>query len=459
MTKVAAKCIREQPRFRKIFKDGGKFEKRISLASSAPYRARIGVMEKSLEAGGAEENINALEKEAAAYIGVKYAAALSSGSAAIHLALKLAAEKLYGSASGISTPLGMGTGGALAGAKVFCSDFTSAEMAFPVIYEGGEPVFIDSCDADWGMDPEVLEIAFECYPDVKIVIMNHPYGFPGQIRTVKEICTRHGALLIEDASDSLGARVDCVDGGKGSLTGSIGDYGILDFGCGRIATGFSGGMLLTDDHYSCKKAQYWASGSHAASPWNQHEELGYDYRMNAAAAAFIRSQLQSLDGQIKRKRKIYEAYRDKLEGGIMYMNPVGEGVEPNYWISCAVCDSNIRFMETRDDRGYTYTDQHGTAAPMEICDALEAFGAQGRPVYKPISMQPLFRNYDQVTLDGRRRSYEDFYNDTFWIRCNVAKECFERCICLPSDVWMTDEEQELVTDIVLACFNKADIYF
>ena len=459
MTDVAAKCIRKQPRFKGIFNDGEKLNNKIPLVSSVIYGDEIDAVQRALEEGTMEENITALEKEVTGYIGTGQAVALNSGSAAIHMALKLAAEKLYGSASGISTPGGVGKGGALEGVRVFCSDLTMIEMVAPVIYEGGEPVFIDSCEEDWGMDPEVLELAFKRYPDVKIVVMNHPYGFPGQIRTVKEICKKHGALLIEDASESLGARVNCINGGKGALTGSVGDYGILDFGSGRIVTGFAGGMLLTNDYYSYRKAKYWASNSAAAVPWNQYEELGYNYGMSGVAASIIRSQFKHLDEYIERKKEIYKKYHEKLDGELMYMNPIGEGTEPNYWISCAVCDSNIQFMETRSERCYTYTDQHGTASPMEVYDALNAFGKESRPVYKPMSMQPIFRNCDQVTLDGCRRSYGEFYDDGFWIRCNVAKWCFESGLCLPSDIRMTGEEQDRIIDIVLACFNKLDMCF
>lgn len=457
MTNVAAKCIREQPRFWGIFEEGKKFEKRVPLVSSMMHGDEKEDIEKALKEGNVEENIEKLEKEIAAYIGTKEAVALGSGSDGIHMALKLAAEKLYGSSSGISTPNGIEKGGSLAGIRVFCSDFTTAAMVNPIIYEGGEPVFIDSCEEDWGMDPEVLEIAFRRYPDVKIVIMNHPYGFPGQVKTVKRICEKHGALLIEDASESFGARVDCADGKKESLTGSIGDYGVLDFSEDRIITGSTGGMLLTNDCYSYRKVRHWTLGSMAAAPWYQHEELGYNYRMNGIAAGIISSQFKHIDEHIKRKKEIYEKYCDRLEGGLMYMNPVGEDTKPNYWISCVTCDSNIQFMETRSERCYTYTDQHGTASPMEIYDALEAFGAQSRPVYKPMSMQPVFRNYDQVTLDGCRRGYETLYNDLFWDRCDVAKEKFNRCLCLPSDIRMTDEEQERVIDIVYACFDKEDL--
>ena len=457
MTDVAAKCIREQPRFKGIFSDSKKFNNTIPLVSSAIYEDEWDTISKTVKEGFWEEMIMVLEQEVARYIGTGYAVALSSGSGAIHMALKLAAEKIYGSASGIAAPDGLGKGGALAGVKVFCPDFTTAATVNPVIYEGGEPIFIDSCEEDWGMDPEVLEMAFGRYPNVKIVIMSHPYGFPSQVQTIKAICEKHGALLIEDASESLGARVDCGDKGEGSFTGAIGDYGVLDFGEGRIITGSTGGMLLTNDDYSYRKAQYWALGSCARAPWHQHEELGYNYRMGGLAAGMIRSHLKYLDRHIGRKREIYEKYRAGLGEELMYMNPIGEKTKPNYWISCVACDSNIQFMESRSERSYTYTDQHGTASPMEIYDALKAFGAESMPAYKPMSMQPIFRNNDQITLDGCRRRYEEFYNDLFWTRSNVAKQCFENCLCLPSDIRMTGEEQDCIIDIIQACFNKVDL--
>lgn len=268
MTDIAARCIREQPRFKGIFKSKGKFERRVMLASPTMHNEEKTFIDKAFDEGFAGRNIARLEKEASEYIGVKHAVALSSGTAAMHMAVKLAAERIYGSASTISAAGGLGKAGALHGKRVFCSDFASSTMADAILFEGGEPVFVDASDEDWSMDPEVLEIAFQRYPDVKLVMMNHAYGFPGQILRIQEICEAHGALLIEDASESLGAKV-C-----GKQTGTFGDYGILSFGSDKIITGSVGGMLLTDDDYSAKKARSRASHSRAAAPWSQHEELG-----------------------------------------------------------------------------------------------------------------------------------------------------------------------------------------
>lgn len=447
MTELAAGCIRKESRF----KDIEKFDKRVPLVSPVMHGDEKDYVNWMFESGRMTtggENIHELEKEAAEYIGVEYATALSSGTAAIHMAVKLAAEKIYGSSTGISQPDGLGKGGALYGHRVFCSDLAFALSVNPVVYEGGEPVFIDASPVDWCMDPEALEIAFEKYPDVKIVIMTHLYGFPGQIRWIKEICDDHGALLIEDASESLGAAV----GGK--KTGSFGDYGVLSFDSDKIITGFAGGILLTNDHYNAQKVRSWSSQS--AAPWNQHDELGYDYRMSSVIAGIIRSQFRHLEEHIVKKKETYERYQKMFDDGIMLLNPVGEGAEPNYWLSCMTVESSIVFRETRSEREYTYESQHGTAAPMEILDAFEAFNVEGRPIWKPMHMQPVFRNHEQITLDSGRRTYEDFYIDTFFIRGNESAYIFKNGLCLPSDITMTKETQERVVDIIYASFDKRD---
>ena len=439
MTEVAAKCIREQPRFRGI----KKFEKIIPLLSPVMHGDAAEYIKKAFASG---EKSSRLEEEMAAYIGTGYAVALNSSAAAIHLALKLAAEKIYGSASGISTPDGLGKAGALFGRRVFCPDFAPAAAVNPVIYEGGEPVFIDASPEDWCMDPEALSIAFDRYPDVRIVIMSHVYGFPGQVVKVGEICREHGAVLIEDASWSLGATVD------GRQTGSFGDYGILGFGPDKMIAGGSGGMLLTNHAYSASKARCWATQAQAVAPWEQHEELGYSYRMDDFTAAFVLGLLCCLPEHIARKKEIYDRYLENLNGDVIFLNPVGEGTKPNYLMSCMTSESNIIFQETRSGRDYTYTDQHGTAAPMEIYDALLSFGAQASPAYKPLHMQPMYQNYDQITLDGSFKMYQESSQDDFWVRCDEGKRIFESGLCLPSSIGMTDEEQERVIEIVNACF-------
>lgn len=480
------------------------------------YREEKEFIGEALHAGLDGSQTAALEKEAAQYVGRAYGAALSSGTAALHLALKLAGERLFGSTSGISTPAVSGRGGALQGKRVFCPDFAALESAAPVVYEGGEPVFIDCGETDWSMDPEVLELAFRKYPEVGIVIMNHAWGFPGQIMKIKEICHRYGALLIEDCSESLGAAVWTGEGspreeqaafygagqdgdrkpqpegrdsegrreadaseGLWRQTGSFGDYAILDFGPERIITGGSGGMLFTDDRYSAEKALYWAGGARALAPWDQYEELGYSYRMSDLTAAAVRGQFKHLPERMEKKKAIYERYADGLEGDLAALIPLPEGTRPNYWMSCMTVQSSIGFLETRNERDYTYVKQHGTAAPMEIYEALNKFyGDAGcgagrgtrregspwrdnalrkcRPLYKPLSLQPIFQNYEAVTLDGSRWSCRHFYEDDYWVRCHRAREYFESGLCLPSDAGMTEEEQERVIEIICACYDGVE---
>ena len=251
--------------------------------------------------------------------------ALSCGTAALHLAVKLASEQLYGSGSGISTPQGLGKGGCLYGKRVFCSDLTFDATVNPVLYEGGEPVFIDVSPEDWNMDPEALEMAFQHYPDVKLVIFAHLYGVPAQADEIKNICRRHGALLIEDAAESLGALY------KGVQTGSLGDYGVISFNGNKIITGSSGGMLLVNDRYSAEKVRKWSTQSRESAPWYQHEELGYNYRMSNVIAGVVRGQWEHLEEHIAAKKSIYRRYERALEGLGIQMNPYNDrNCEPNF---------------------------------------------------------------------------------------------------------------------------------
>lgn len=493
MTEVSKKWIREQARFKGIFdSDGpdvknrkdGKFERAVPLSSIQKYGECREYMEQAYESGFDGSQTKKFEEELAAYMGMDYAVAMTSGEAALHLALKLAAEKLYGTSTGIYTPNGPGFG-SLAGKKVFCSDFTSADMVNPVVFEGGDPVFIDCAEQHWCMDPEVLRLAFEKYPDARIVVLSEPYGFPGNVLEIWKICFEHGALLIECAGDAFGAEYRIGAGGADSenglrsedesesrsgercgaennagiwaKAGTLGDYCVLDFGKGKILGG-CGGALLTRDYYAADKAAYWADGAKASTLWLQHEELGYPYAMSDPAAALLRGGLVHIDEVIARKEEIYQKYFDKLDGSLAYIIPVTEETKPNFWITAMTCESNIQFLETRNDRNYHYQDIHGTAAPMEICDALRAFGAECVPVYKPMSMQPMYRNHEHFTLDGPWRMYENFRKDTFWLRCDMAKHYYESGICLPSDIGMTQEEQERVIEIISACYSRADFY-
>lgn len=412
------------------------------------YEEEREFISQALEAGTDGAQAEALGEEAARYVGRAYGVSLSSGTAAMHLALKLAAEKLYGSASGISTPWGLGKGGALYGRRVFCPDFAALESVAPVIYEGGEPVFID-CGSGWGMDPEVLELAFGKYPDVRIVVMAHPYGYLGNALEVLRVCRKYGALLIEECFDALGAEVCEGDGWR--KAGSFGDYAVLDFGPGRIITGGGGGALLTDERYEAEKARYWACGAHVRAPWEQHEELGYDYRMCELSAAAARGQFRHLGGILDRQRAIHERYREGL-GELAVMVPGWEGTSPNFWISCMECAPG--FAEARDGRGYAYAGRHGASAPMEICEALRGESGEWecRPVHRPLSMQPLFLGHEAVTLDGCRREYGHFYEDDRRVRCHMAAYYFDSAVCLPSCVGL--EKQERIIETIHACYSR-----
>ncbi len=450
MTDVAAKRIREQPRFRGIFQKNGKFDEKVALASPTVHGDESKYIEESLRTEFSGENRSALEKEAAGYVGAFNAIALKSGRGAADLAVRLAAEEIYGSANRAYAFDGGWKDGALSGKRVFCSDFMPPKTVGSVLSEGGEPVFIDVSVEDWCMDPEVLEIAFQKHEDVKLVIMNHAYGFPGQIKEIKRICEEHGALLIEDASESVGAKID------GKRVGAFGDYGIFDFGKDRIITGSSGGMLLVNDRFAYQKATGWATNPDVLGFYGQFEGNGDCCVMSDVVAGIVRSQFQHLEEHIATKKAIYRRYQERFDGDFISMNPVRETAEPNYWISCMTCDSSIQFKETRSGKEYIYKDQHGTASPMEIYDALAAFGAQSSPAYRPLSSYPAFQGYDQISLDGSKRSWGS-ENDGFWIRSNVSKSCFDRGLCLPSDVGMNEEEQERVIDIVFACFSRMDL--
>lgn len=507
MTEARKRWIRKQARFKDIFDR----EKRVPLCSYVVYEEERVFIEQALEAGLDGGQREQLERELAGYMGLVYGVALCSGQAALHMALKLAGEKIYGSSTGIVTPDGLGRGGCLHGKRVFCSDLTTADMVNPIVFEGGVSAFIDCAEeSGWCMDPEVLELAFGKYPDAGIVVMNHAYGFPGQALRIREICHEHGALLIECAGEALGAEyrvgedapgepagrrgvveesgrpagldggnrsgvtAECATGGcqtgagkfAGSLddedepgiwvkAGTLGDYCVLSFGRDKML-GRPGGMLFTGDYYSAEKARYWASGARAGVLWNQHEELGYSCLMDELTAAALRGQLLHVDEMIAGKKRIYERYLERLEEDMTCLIPVGEGTRPSYCVTAMTCESNIEFTETRDDRSYTYESVHGTAAPMEIWEALEAFNIESRPVYKPMSMQPVFYNQEHFTLDGPWRMYEHFRNDVFWARCDMARRYYERGLCLPSGAGMSEDEQERVLEVVCACYNGGD---
>ena len=345
------------------------------------------------------KNIDELEHMMSAFIGVPYGVALSSGTAALHLAVKLAAERLYGSSSGVSTPDGLGRGGSLYGRRVFCSDMTFDATVNPVVYEGGEPVFIDTEYDTWNMSPKALEQAFSLYPDVKLVIMAHLYGTPGRVEEIRSVCDAHQALLIEDAAESLGATY-C-----GRQTGVFGDYSIVSFNGNKIITGSSGGMLLCHSEEEANKARKWSTQSREAAPWYQHEELGYNYRMSNVIAGVVRGQFGYLSEHIEQKKRIYERYREGLKDLPVQMNPFDAACsEPNHWLSCLLIDADAMCESVRSEKRFTYKSEKGKSCPDEILEALGKLNAEGRPVWKPMHMQPVYRSHGFVTAGGNGRA-------------------------------------------------------
>ncbi|MFP3887858.1 DegT/DnrJ/EryC1/StrS family aminotransferase [Priestia filamentosa] len=330
------------------------------------------------------ENVNGFERELADKVGSKAAAALSSGTAAIHLALKAA---------------GVGEGDI-----VFCPTLTFSATANPIIYQNATPVFIDSNNKTWNMCPEALELAFEKYPNVKAVIVVHLYGLSADMDRITELCTKHNVPLIEDAAESLGTYY------KGQHTGTFGEYGIFSFNGNKIITTSGGGMLVSNNEEKIAKARFWATQSRDQARHYQHSELGFNYRMSNVVAGIGRGQLKVLDKRVEKKREIFAYYKRELEGldGIDFM-PKNEWDEPNYWLSSITLNGEVR--------------------PIDVIEALEKENIESRPVWKPMHMQPFFEKYD-------------------FVGTGVAENLFEDGVCLPSDTKMTYRDIQRVINII-----------
>ncbi len=391
------------------------FEKRIHLSSPTMHGEELTYISEAFHTNWMStvgENINEIEKKVAERIGCGYAVALSAGTAALHLCVKLAGVKK--------------------GDKVFCSDVTFAATANPIVYEGGVPVFIDAEYDTWNMDPAALEKAFEIYGDVKVVVIAHLYGVPGKLDEISEICKRHGALLIEDAAESMGSTY------KGRQTGRFGDLGVVSFNGNKIITGSSGGMLLTDDAEIAKKARKWSTQSRENAPWYQHEEMGYNYRMSNVVAGVVRGQLPYMEEHIAQKKAIYERYKKGFEGLPIEMNPFdAETSEPNHWLSCAIIDKDAMCRQERGDLESFYVSESGKSCPDEILEALAGYNVEGRPIWKPMHAQPIYRTNGFVKKGS----------------VDVGMDIFNRGLCLPSDNKMTAEEQDTIIEIIRACFK------
>ncbi len=387
-------------------------------------------------------NINEIEKEVARYVGCGYAVALTCGTAALHLATKLAGERLYGQARPDR--------GTLAGKRVFCSDVTFDASINPVAYEDGEAVFIDTERDTWNMDPAALEKAFELYPDTRLIVLAHLYGTPAKMAEIRRIADAHGALIVEDAAESLGAKYRL--NGKWVETGALGDFNCISFNGNKIITGSSGGMFLTDSREDAEKVRKWSTQSRENAPWYQHEEIGYNYRISNIVAGVVRGQLPWLDQHIAQKKAIYERYLEGFKGLPVTMNPYdAESSEPNYWLSCLLIDREAMAPHVRGERDALYKHEHGKSSPTEILDALQAFNAEGRPIWKPMHMQPIYRSNAFVTAEGTGRGRSNAYIQGEGL--DVGADLFARGLCLPSDNKMTAEQQDVVIKIVSACFD------
>lgn len=416
------------------------FEKKVYLASPTMHGEELKYMTEAYETNWMSTvgaNINEVERIAAEKAEMKYAVALSCCTAALHLGMKSAGEKLYGKPA-ISH-------GALEGKRVFCSDMTFDATLNPVVYEGGIPVFIDTEAESWNMDPVALEKAFELYPDVKLVVCAELYGFPGRIDLIKEICERHGALLIEDAAEAMGATL------HGRQCGSFGDYSAISYNGNKIITGSAGGCLLTNDIEVADRARKWSTQAREAAPWYQHEEVGYNYRMSNVVAGVIRGQYPHLEEHIAQKKSIYERYKQGLKNLPIHMNPIVADSEPNYWLSAMIIDKEYMCRQIRDDAKALYIPEKGKTCPTEILEAIASINAEGRPIWKPMHMQPMYRMHEFVTREGSGRAKTNAYiaGGVF----DVGADIFERGCCLPSDNKMTKEQQDVIIEVIHRCFD------
>ena len=368
--------------------------KRIYLAS--PHMSKEGYEQKYVKEAfdtnwiaPLGENVNKFEEELANYVGAKHAAALSAGTAAIHMAFKALDVKK--------------------GDIVFCSDLTFSATANPIIYQNATPVFIDSEKETWNMDPKALEKAFEKYPNPKAVIVVHLYGIPSKIDEIKEICDKHNVPLVEDAAESLGATF------RGKQTGTFGKYGIYSFNGNKIITTSGGGMLVSDDEERIAKVRFWSTQAREKVRHYEHKEIGYNYRMSNIVAGIGRGQLKVLDERLAQKKHIYDTYKEGFKDiSDIKMAPIPENTKPNFWLSVLTIKENSKVK------------------PIDIMEALEKENIESRPVWKPMHMQPVFKDYDFIKVEEEP----------------VSTELFENGVCLPSDTKMSDVEQNRVIEII-----------
>ena len=373
------------------------FKEKVWLASPTIHAEEQRFVQEAFDTNWVStvgENLEELEQAVASYTGSPYAVALSSGTAALHLAVKLA--------------------GVRQGDRVFCSDMTFAATVNPVTYEGGVPIFIDSEYDTWNMDPAALGKAFDKYPNTKTVIVANLYGTPAKLDEIQDICNRYGAILIEDAAESLGATF------RGRQTGTFGKYNIVSFNGNKIITTSGGGMLLTSQKEAAEKARFWATQARENAPWYQHKEIGYNYRLSNILAGIGRGQILYLEEHKALKREIYKRYKKGLEHLPVQMNPYLSWSEPNFWLSCLLIEKGC------------------LVTPEAIRSKLEKYQVEARPIWKPMHLQPVYEGQEFITqTEGKE----------------VSTDIFTRGLCLPSDIKMTKEVQDIVIEIIKSCFR------
>ena len=404
------------------------FEKKVWLSSPTMHGDEIKYIEEAYRTNWMStvgENINEVERLISEKTGSKYSVALASGTSSLHLAIKLAGVK--------------------PGDKVFCSDMTFAATVNPIMYEGATPIFIDTEYDTWNMDPVALEKAFELYPEVKVVVIAHLYGTPGKVDEIKNICDKHGAVIVEDAAESLGATY------KDKQTGTFGKYNAISFNGNKIITGSSGGMLLTNELEAANKARKWSTQSRENASWYQHEEVGFNYRMSNVIAGVIRGQIPYLEEHIAQKKAIYERYKEGFKNLPVEMNPIDfKNSKPNYWLSCMIIKPEAMAKQVRGEQDYLYEKEKGKTSPHEILEAIASINAEGRPIWKPMHMQPIYRMNPFVTRDGNGRGQTNAY--IAGEIQDVGMDIFNRGLCLPSDNKMTKEQQDIIIEKIKELF-------